>query len=195
MRHRRHVQLDTRVTGAEFDPATKRWTVATDQGDVVQAPFCIMATGCLSTAKLPEVNGLDSFKGKWYHTGFWPHEQVDFTGKRVGVIGTGSSGIQLIPQVAQQASELYVFQRTANYSLPARNTPLVPAAEQAFKQRYAQVREQARESPRSMAIRSSWPAQTWLRRWCKRSTFCASSTSSSAICEPKSRIWSKCFSD
>ncbi len=144
---RRHVQLDTRVTGAEFDPAAKLWTVSTDQGDVVHAPFCIMATGCLSTAKLPEVNGLDSFKGKWYHTGFWPHEAVDFAGKRVGVIGTGSSGIQLIPQVAQQASELYVFQRTANYSLPARNTPLDPAAGQAFKQRYGQVREMARESP------------------------------------------------
>ena len=144
---RRHIQLDTRVEGAEFDPATKLWTVATSQGDVVQASFCIMATGCLSTARLPEVNGLDSFKGKWYHTGFWPQEPVDFTGKRVGVIGTGSSGIQLIPQVAKQASELYVFQRTANYSLPARNAPLAPAVEQATKQQYGRVRKQARESP------------------------------------------------
>lgn len=148
---RRHVQLDTRVDGAEFDSATSLWTVTTSQGDTVQTPFCIMATGCLSTAKLPEVNGLDSFKGKWYHTGFWPKEPVDFTGKRVGVIGTGSSGIQLIPQVAQQASELYVFQRTANYSLPARNAPLDPAVEQAVKQRYGEVRIQARESQSGVA--------------------------------------------
>ena len=112
---RRHVQFDTRVDGAEFDPATSVWTVTTDKGDVVQAPICIMATGCLSTAKLPEVKGLESFKGKWYHTGFWPQEGVDFAGKRVGVIGTGSSGIQIIPQVAQQASQLIVFQRTPNY--------------------------------------------------------------------------------
>ncbi len=144
---RRHIQFDTRVDGAEFDPAANMWTVTTNQGDAVQAPFCIMATGCLSTAKLPEVAGLDNFKGKWYHTGFWPQESVDLTGKRVGVIGTGSSGIQLIPQVAKQAAELYVFQRTANYSLPARNAPLAPEVEISTKQRYASVRKQARESP------------------------------------------------
>ena len=144
---RRHVQLDTRVEGAEFDPVANFWTVKTNQGDAVQAPFCIMATGCLSTAKLPEVAGLDSFRGKWYHTGFWPQEAVDLTGKRVGVIGTGSSGIQLIPQVAKQAKELYVFQRTANYSLPARNKTITPEMESSTKQRYPQVRKQARESP------------------------------------------------
>jgi cyclohexanone monooxygenase len=144
---RRHIQLDTRVDGAEFDPSANLWTVTTNQGDVVQAPFCIMATGCLSTAKLPEVAGLESFNGKWYHTGFWPQEAVDLTGKRVGVIGTGSSGIQLIPQVARQAKELYVFQRTANYSLPARNKAITPEVETSIKQRYPQVRKQARESP------------------------------------------------
>jgi len=143
---RRYVQFNTRVEGAEFDAATNVWTVTTNNGDTVQAPVCIMATGCLSTAKLPEVNGLDSFKGKWYHTGFWPQEPVDFTGKRVGVIGTGSSGIQLIPQVAKQASELFVFQRTANYCVPAHNVPLDRAVEQDVKQRYSEVRKQARES-------------------------------------------------
>jgi cyclohexanone monooxygenase len=148
---RRDVKLETRVLGAAFDPAANLWTVTTDRGDRVAAPFCIMATGCLSTAKLPEVPGLDNFKGKWYHTGFWPAEPVDFTGKRVGVIGTGSSGIQLIPQVARQAFELHVFQRTANYSLPARNAPLDPAAEQAAKQRYPAIRRQARESPSGVA--------------------------------------------
>ena len=148
---RRHVQLNTRVLGAEFDSVANLWSVTTDRGDCVEAPFCIMATGCLSTAKLPEVPGLDNFRGKWYHTGFWPAEPVDFTGLRVGVIGTGSSGIQLIPQVARQALQLHVFQRTANYSLPARNAPLDPAAEEAVKQRYAAVRKQARESPSGVA--------------------------------------------
>lgn len=143
---RRYVQFHTRVEGAEFDEATNLWTVTTNKGDTVRAPFCIMATGCLSTAKLPEVKGLDSFKGKWYHTGFWPKEPVDFTGKRVGVIGTGSSGIQLIPQVAQQASELFVFQRTANYCIPAHNAPLDPEVERGVKQRYGALRKQARES-------------------------------------------------
>jgi cyclohexanone monooxygenase len=143
---RRHVQFDTRVECAEFDRETNVWTVTTDKGDTVQAPFCIMATGCLSTAKLPEVKGLDTFKGKWYHTGFWPQEGVDFTGKRVGVIGTGSSGIQLIPQVAQQASQLFVFQRTANYCIPAHNAPLDPAVERNVKERYGELRKQARES-------------------------------------------------
>lgn len=143
---RRHVQFNTRVEGAEFDPATNTWTVTTNQGDSVRAPVCIMATGCLSTAKMPEVAGIDSFKGKWYHTGFWPKEPVDFTGKRVGVIGTGSSAIQLIPQVAKQASELFVFQRTPNYCVPAQNVPLDPALEQEVKQRYGAVRKQARES-------------------------------------------------
>jgi cyclohexanone monooxygenase len=144
---RRHIQFDTRVDGAEFDSVANLWTVTTKQGDAVLAPFCIMATGCLSTAKLPEVAGLDSFKGKWYHTGFWPQVAVDLTGKRVGVIGTGSSGIQLIPQVAKQVKELYVFQRTANYSLPARNKALTSEVEISTKQRYPQVRKQARESP------------------------------------------------
>ncbi|MES2509878.1 MAG: NAD(P)/FAD-dependent oxidoreductase [Pseudomonadota bacterium] len=144
---RKHIQLDTRVDGAEFDPGSNLWTVTTSAGDAVSATFCVMATGCLSTAKLPEVAGLDSFRGKWYHTGFWPKEEVDLTGQRVAVIGTGSSGIQLIPQVAKQAKELYVFQRTANYSLPARNAPLAASVEQATKQRYPAVRKQARESP------------------------------------------------
>jgi cyclohexanone monooxygenase len=143
---RRDVQFETRVTGAEFDPSINIWRVSTDRGDYVEARFCIMATGCLSTTKLPEIRGLNEFRGKWYHSGSWPHEEIEFGGNRVGVIGTGSSGIQLIPQVAKQAAHLYVFQRTANYSLPARNRPLDPAYEQEVKQNYMTIRRQARES-------------------------------------------------
>ena len=91
------------------------------------ARFVVMATGCLSSPNTPEIPGLDDFKGATYHTGHWPHEGVDFTGKRVGVIGTGSSAIQSIPIIAEQASHLTVFQRTANYSVPAHNGPLDPA--------------------------------------------------------------------
>ena len=95
-----------------------------------------MATGNLSTPRKPNIAGLESFKGKWYHTGLWPHEGVDFTGLRVGVIGTGSSGVQSIPIIARQAKHLYVFQRTANFSLPARNVPMPPDKERAHKAEY-----------------------------------------------------------
>ena len=91
----------------------------TDKGETITAPYCIMATGNLSTPRKPDIKGIDSFKGKTYHTGLWPHEGVDFTGLRVGVIGTGSSGVQSIPIIAKQARQLTVFQRTANFSLPA----------------------------------------------------------------------------
>ena len=143
---RRDIQLSTRVTAAVFDEATSRWAVRTDRGDHVSARFCIMATGCLSAAQVPDFKGLAGFEGKWYHTGRWPHEGVDFTGQRVGVIGTGSSAIQSIPIIAGQASHLYVFQRTPNYSVPARNTPLDPEYEREWKTNYPERRRLARES-------------------------------------------------
>jgi cyclohexanone monooxygenase len=143
---RRDVQLDTRVTAAVFDEVTNRWTIRTDRGDRVSARFCIMATGCLSEAQVPKFKGLETFEGQWYHTGHWPHEGVDFTGQRVGVIGTGSSGIQSIPIIAQQAAHLFVFQRTPNFSVPARNAPLDPEYERRVKASYAEFRRQARES-------------------------------------------------
>jgi cation diffusion facilitator CzcD-associated flavoprotein CzcO len=143
---RRDVQLETRVTSAVFDEATNRWTVETDRGDRVSAQFCIMATGCLSDAQVPEITGRTTFEGRWYHTGKWPHEGVDFTGQRVGVIGTGSSAIQSIPNIAGQAARLFVFQRTPNYSVPARNAPLDPHYEWRVKADYADFRRQARES-------------------------------------------------
>ena len=99
---RRQVRFDTRVTSATWDDDAGRWTVTTDQGDTVSAQFCVMAVGCLSAAKDPEIDGIDTFAGPTHHTGRWPHEGVDFSGRRVGVIGTGSSGIQSIPLIARQ---------------------------------------------------------------------------------------------
>jgi cyclohexanone monooxygenase len=148
---RRDIEFNTRVKKAAFDSKTSTWTVTTDRGQTATARFCIMATGNLSTPRKPDYPGLDSFKGKWYHTGLWPHEGVDFTGLRVGVIGTGSSGVQSIPIIAKQAKHLYVFQRTANFSLPARNAPLDPAKERAHKAEYPERRRAAFDTPFGIA--------------------------------------------
>ena len=121
---KRDISFDTRVASAHYDEAANRWRVTTEAGEVFVAQFLITAVGCLSTANVPNIPGLDQFKGKWYHTGHWPHESVDFTGKRVGQLGTGSTGIQAAPVIAETAAHLTVFQRTANYSVPARNGPL-----------------------------------------------------------------------
>jgi cyclohexanone monooxygenase len=125
---RRDIRFNTRVTAAVYDERLNRWRVTTDQGHVVSARFCVMASGSLSVPRKPTIPGVDSFVGEWYHTGQWPTEGVDFSGKRVGVIGTGSTGLQLIPQVARQAKHLSVFQRTAAYSLPAKNRPMTDEA-------------------------------------------------------------------
>ena len=148
---RRDIEFNTRVTEAVFDRKTSIWTVTTDKGRTATARFCIMATGNLSTPRKPNYPGLASFEGKWYHTGLWPHEGVDFTGLRVGVIGTGSSGVQSIPIIAKQAKHLYVFQRTANFSLPARNVPLDPAKERAHKNEYPERRRAAFDTPFGIA--------------------------------------------
>ena len=123
---RRDIQFDTRITSATFDESTDRWNLTTDGGEQISARFVVAATGCLSSKNTPDFPGLERFEGDWYHTGAWPHEGVDFTGKRVGLIGTGSTGIQATPVIAAQADHLTVFQRTANYSVPARNEPLTP---------------------------------------------------------------------
>ncbi|WP_051236504.1 flavin-containing monooxygenase [Ottowia thiooxydans] len=148
---RRSIRFSTRVVAAEFDLATDLWTVKTDRGDVVQARFVIMAGGCLSLPRMPDFPGRDSFTGKLYHTGSWPHESVDFSGLRVGVIGTGSSGIQVIPQLARDAAHLTVFQRTPNFSLPAFNRTSDPKAQAWHKRHYAQRRERARYSAGGIA--------------------------------------------
>ncbi|MGI9031168.1 MAG: flavin-containing monooxygenase [Ilumatobacteraceae bacterium] len=141
------IEFDTKVTSAVFDEATDRWVVATDRGETVSAHFVVLAVGCLSAAKDPEVPGLGTFAGPTYHTGRWPHEGVDFTGRRVGVIGTGSSGIQSIPLIAEQAAHLTVFQRTPNFSMPAKNAPLDPDIVDERKAAYPEYREQAKHSP------------------------------------------------
>ncbi|MBT4488521.1 MAG: NAD(P)/FAD-dependent oxidoreductase [Rhodospirillaceae bacterium] len=144
---RKDIRFNTRVTAATFDEEAKRWQVETDQGDVISAQFCIMAVGCLSSANMPDFEGIDDFEGPVYHTGHWPHEEVDFTGQRVGVIGTGSSAIQSIPIIAQQAAELTVFQRTPNYSVPAWNEMMDPDEERAVKAEYPALREKMRSRP------------------------------------------------
>ncbi len=143
---RRDIQFETRVTAARFDEATARWEIETDGGDRLSASYCIMASGCLSAPRRPDFKGLDSFAGDWYHTGYWPHEGVDFTGKRVGIIGTGSSAIQSIPHIAAQAAHLTVFQRTANFSVPAWNGPIEPEYERQMTEHYTETRRLARDS-------------------------------------------------
>jgi cyclohexanone monooxygenase len=144
---RRHIVFDTRVTAATFDEDVKCWLVETDRGDRVVAKFLIMAIGCLSAPNRPRFNGIEDFRGPIYHTGEWPHEGVDFTGLRVGVIGTGSSAVQSIPIIAQEASSLTVFQRTATWSVPAWNEKLTPEYLQAAKADYPALRAKARARP------------------------------------------------
>ncbi|WP_418320853.1 flavin-containing monooxygenase [Piscinibacter sakaiensis] len=140
------IQLQTRVTSAVLDENSGLWEVGTDRGDRVGARFVISAAGCLSASRVPDLPGLASFSGKWYHTGNWPREDVDFSGKRVGVIGTGSSGIQIIPMLAKQAAQLTVFQRTPNFSIPAWNRPLPVDEQDAWKANFAEHRRKAKAS-------------------------------------------------
>ena len=140
---RRDIRFDTRVTEATFEDASGRWTVTTDRGDTVNARWCIMATGNLSAARLPEIPGIAETALPVYHTGGWPEGGVDFTGMDVAVVGTGSSGIQAIPEIAKQAAHLTVYQRTASFTVPARNTPV-------DREHYAQIK---RDYP---TIRARW---------------------------------------
>ena len=144
---RRDIVFDTRVTAATFDEDAGCWLIETNRGDRVLARFCIMAVGCLSAPNRPNFRGMKNFRGPIYHTGEWPHEGVDFTGLRVGVIGTGSSAIQSIPIIAQQAAHLTVFQRTATWSVPARNESLTSEYLQAAKADYPALRAKARGRP------------------------------------------------
>jgi cation diffusion facilitator CzcD-associated flavoprotein CzcO len=143
---RRDIEFETRVDSAVWDDDSSRWVLTTSKGDTISTQFYIMASGCLSHSKLPEIPGVASFEGPTYHTGHWPHEGVDFTGMRVGVIGTGSSGIQSIPIIAEQAAQLTVFQRTPNFSMPAGNHLLDPDVVAELKSRYPAHREAARQS-------------------------------------------------
>ncbi len=146
------IQFDTSVEAAHFDDEAGRWRIETSDGGTWSAQFVVMATGCLSSANMPDFEGLDSYRGETYHTGHWPHEKVDFAGKRVGVIGTGSSAIQSIPIMAEQAAHLTVFQRTPNYMVPAHNAPLDRTYEAEVKADYDALRERARIRPGGIDI-------------------------------------------
>ncbi|MCP3442655.1 NAD(P)/FAD-dependent oxidoreductase [Bradyrhizobium sp. CCGUVB14] len=146
---RRDIQFNTRVERAVFDERANRWSVTISNGRTVRAQFVVLATGCLSNARRPDINGLENFKGPVYHTGNWPHQDVDFTGLRVGLIGTGSSGIQSTPVIAEQAKHLIVFQRTANFSIPARNAALTDEERDAVRNKYPEIRRFAREVARN----------------------------------------------
>jgi cation diffusion facilitator CzcD-associated flavoprotein CzcO len=144
---RRDIRLGTRVVSARFDEAADLWRVSTATGDTLAARFLITAVGCLSTANVPAIPGLADFAGAWYHTGEWPHRGVDFRGKRVGQIGTGSTGIQAAPVIAETAAHLTVFQRTANYSVPARNAPLSADFKRYVRENAAAIREVMHGTP------------------------------------------------
>ncbi|MFB6170930.1 MAG: flavin-containing monooxygenase [Haloarculaceae archaeon] len=149
---RRDIQFETEIETAAFDQERGTWAVTTDDGDRVTARFFVTAVGCLSDPFVPDFDGLDTFDGEWYHTARWPHDGVDLDGERVGVVGTGSTGIQLIPVVADRAGHLTVFQRTPNYAVPAQNRPLEPGEYEDIKERYDEIWAQARETSLGMPI-------------------------------------------
>ena len=149
---RRDIKFNTRVESAHFDEETHDWHIRTSDSNNVTSTFCVMATGCLSSPNTPNFKGLSRFEGKIYHTGQWPHAQVDMTGLKVGIIGTGSSAIQSIPEIAADAEQLFVFQRTPNYTIPARNAPLDPDGVRKIKADYGAMRARAKTKPAGLDI-------------------------------------------
>jgi len=144
---RRDIRLHARVTAAIFDEERDCWVVETEGGERLTARFCVMATGCLSVPSVPELPGLQTFDGPVMQTSRWPRDHVDLAGKRIGLIGTGSSGVQSVPELAALAGHLFVFQRTATYTWPSHNGPLDPEVQRATKRDYAQLRRLQREAP------------------------------------------------
>jgi cation diffusion facilitator CzcD-associated flavoprotein CzcO len=147
---RRDIQFNTKVTAAHYDEASGTWEIATDRGDRVTARYFITGIGCLSAGQIPNIPGRETFKGESYHTGAWPHEGVDFKGKRVGVIGTGSSGVQSIPVIARDAGHLFVFQRTPQYTIPARHHTVDKAFLDDVKSRYDEIWVKTKDSAGGM---------------------------------------------
>lgn len=146
------ITFGVRIIGGAFDQASNQWVLETDAGTKIHARQVVTAVGCLSSSNLPQIEGIDSFQGRTIHTSDWPHDGVDFTGQRVAIIGTGSSAIQAIPEIAKQAAHLTVFQRTPNFSVPARNQPLSEKTVQWWKENYPGLRKTARETMRSGTI-------------------------------------------
>ena len=143
---KKDIEFNTEVKVGCFDEKSSSWKITTSKGEKVTARFFIMATGCISTTQVPSIKGLNNYKGNTYHTGNWPHEEVNFAGQNIAVIGTGSSGIQSIPVLAEQANNLTVFQRTPNYSIPSQNEPMTNKYEQSWKDVYTARRKEMRYS-------------------------------------------------
>jgi len=150
---RRDICFNTRVTATHYDESANCWGVLTESGERYRARYLVAAVGCLSAANIPQIPGLESFAGRRYHTGQWPREGVDFRGKRVGQVGTGSTGIQAAPVIAETAAHLTVFQRTAQYSVPARNAPLREEFLQYVREHHDEIREVVRSTPNGHPFR------------------------------------------
>jgi cyclohexanone monooxygenase len=172
---RKDIEFNTEVKAAHFHEGARRWHVETNSGERVTAQHFVMATGCISTAQTPDIAGLSDYLGNTYHTGNWPHEKVDFTGQRIAVIGTGSSGIQSIPVLAEEAAHVTVFQRTPNYSIPSQNEPMTPDYEQSWKEDYAAKREEMRYTSHgslkdlndkpALSVSEEERQETYAKRW------------------------------
>ncbi len=169
------IQFETRVDAARWDDAAGLWTVETDDGTQVTARFCVMATGCLSAVNYPEIDGLEDYAGETYHTAHWPADGVDFAGKRVAVIGTGSSGVQSIPVIAEAAAHVTVYQRTANYVMPAHNRPMAADEVAEIRANYPALRAKAKQSfsgnyfpvagPSALAVSEEERNREYEKRW------------------------------
>lgn len=170
---RRSISFRTTITSAEFDEQAQRWIVRDANGDEVIARYCVMASGSLSAARLPDLPGIETFAGPVLHTGSWPKHSPDLSGKRVGLIGTGSSGVQAIPRIAAQADSLIVFQRTPNFVVPARNQPLQPDVLAQCKANYPAMRQKARQvgtlydfsAVSALAVSAEEREAEYRRRW------------------------------
>ena len=172
---RKDIDFDVEVKAAHFNETTRRWRIETDKKDKITAQFFVMATGCISTAQTPNIEGLDNYQGNTYHTGNWPHEKIDFTGQRIAVIGTGSSGIQAIPVLAEEAAHVTVFQRTPNYSIPSQNGPMTSDYEASWKEKYPTLREEMRytghgsikdlNDKSAMSVDEEERQETYKKRW------------------------------
>ena len=143
---KKDIEFNTEVKASWFDENLKTWKITTNTGEEINAQYFIMATGCISTTQIPNIKGLSDYVGDTFHTGDWPHEEVDFSGQSIAVIGTGSSGIQSIPVLAKQAKKLTVFQRTPNYSIPSQNEPMTKKYERSWKDVYSERRKEMRYS-------------------------------------------------
>src|SRR5690606_21596030 len=148
---RKDIKFNTKVTDALYDEKRNVWNIKTNTGETYTATYCIMATGCLNEPNYPDFKNADAFKGEVYHTAQWPRDGVDLSGKRVAIVGCGSSGVQAIPQIAKQAKQLIAFQRSPVYTCPARNAPMKPEFLAQAKKDYAEIRERQRNNEMGIA--------------------------------------------